>query len=377
MPNSTSNHTFLRYSHWERRGGDWAGAYDEIHHNYSSIDSSNILSTLKVINSIINTYKTHPAVIGIQPVNEPSQSIPFPVLREFYWRSYQLVRIQAPHWLVLFHDSFRLTPDYWGSRSEDRFMEGCSNYAVDIHLYHAWANDYPIDYFVKNACYDHHHLQEMEEAYGVPIIIGEWSLATDNCAMWLNGLNDNVPTYPKVKCSRITCPAPYFPQGLIPNAPPDPSKAAQDPFGTGGPSFVEFGTCPVDRVYQNEISEVQQFAYAQLYSYDLFTHGFYFWNFRTELETRWDYQRAVELGWLPTDWEAVSTRQMIERACYSSPSPPPSSKFIRWLISVGGSVLLLGSFILLIMIFLPATIRQLHFVRSGYTTIPDEEAVSQ
>jgi len=26
---------------------------------------------------------------------------------------------------------------------------------------------------------------------GVPIVVGEWSLATDNCAMWLNGLNDN------------------------------------------------------------------------------------------------------------------------------------------------------------------------------------------
>jgi glucan 1,3-beta-glucosidase len=26
----------------------------------------------------------------------------------------------------------------------------------------------------------------MEDA-GMPVIIGEWSLATDNCAMWLNG----------------------------------------------------------------------------------------------------------------------------------------------------------------------------------------------
>ena len=36
------------------------------------------------------------------------------------------------------------------------------------------------------------------------------SLATDNCAMWLNGFNDNVPGYPVVKCQRVECPPPYM-----------------------------------------------------------------------------------------------------------------------------------------------------------------------
>ena len=102
----------------------------------------------------------------------------------------------------------------------------------------------------------------------------------------------SVPTYPKVKCDRVTCPDPYFHKGLIPNAPPDPTKGIQDPIGTGGPSYVEYGTCPVDRAYPDEINDVQEFSFAQLYSYDLFTHGFFFWNFRTELESRWDYQRV-------------------------------------------------------------------------------------
>ena len=31
----------------------------------------------------------------------------------------------------------------------------------------------------------------------MPLIVGEWSLATDNCAMWLNGFNDNLPGFPK------------------------------------------------------------------------------------------------------------------------------------------------------------------------------------
>ena len=41
------------------------------------------------------------------------------------------------------------------------------------------------------------------EAGGVPVIVGEWSLATDNCAMWLNGFNDNTPGYPKETCARV------------------------------------------------------------------------------------------------------------------------------------------------------------------------------
>lgn len=46
------------------------------------------------------------------------------------------------------------------------------------------------DWFQQHACSDGGNLRKMERL-GVPIIVGEWSLATDNCAMWLNGFNDN------------------------------------------------------------------------------------------------------------------------------------------------------------------------------------------
>jgi glucan 1,3-beta-glucosidase len=35
-------------------------------------------------------------------------------------------------------------------------------------------------------------------------------------------------------------------------------------------------------------------------------HGWLFWNFKTELEPKWDYIRAVEAGWLPRDAQAAS-----------------------------------------------------------------------
>lgn len=118
-------------------------------------------------------------------MNEPWDRIPLALLKEFYWRTYQLVQLGAPHWITLLHDSFRLTPDNFGT-----FLRNCDNFAIDSHIYQAWAWENPVEWFQQHACEDRTRLMEMEKL-GVPVIIGEWSLATDNCALWLNGLNDN------------------------------------------------------------------------------------------------------------------------------------------------------------------------------------------
>ncbi len=42
-------------------------------------------------------------------MNEPWWPIPMAVLHDYYQRSNSMVQQQAPHWLTLLHDSFRLT----------------------------------------------------------------------------------------------------------------------------------------------------------------------------------------------------------------------------------------------------------------------------
>lgn len=74
-------------------------------------------------------------------------------------------------------------------------------------------------------------------------------VSQDNCAMWLNGFNDNIDGYPKVQCEMVPCPAPYM--GPQRGAPPDTSKGKQGPFGTGS-STPEFGMCPIDKPFENE-----------------------------------------------------------------------------------------------------------------------------
>jgi hypothetical protein len=55
---------------------------------------------------------------------------------------------------------------------------------------------------------------------------------------------------------------------------------------------VEYGTCPRDKPFPNEQADVRTLSYAKLHAFDFQTHGQFFWNFRTEFETRWDYLRV-------------------------------------------------------------------------------------
>ena len=100
--------------------------------------------------------------------------------------------------------------------------------------------------------------------------------------MWLNGLNNNLPGYPKVTCEMVDCPKPYMGPDQ-PGAPPDPKENLQDPFGSGGESFVRYGLCPIDQKNPDENQDMKILAYAKLNAYDKDTHGHFFWNFRTEV----------------------------------------------------------------------------------------------
>jgi glucan 1,3-beta-glucosidase len=175
----------------------------------------------------------------------------------------------------------------------------------------------------------------MEAAFG-PIIVGEWSLATDNCAMWLNGFNDNLPGFPRLPCKYVPCSDPYM--GLEqPGTPVDPSKALQGPYGTGmsGPIY---GFCPVGRDWLKESSGNPQtghdwvkappeaprhlddsnnvmthLAYKKINAFSGVGHGFYFWNFRTDLyEPYWSYMLALERGWIP---RGNLNDEQIQNAC--------------------------------------------------------------
>jgi glucan 1,3-beta-glucosidase len=198
-------------------------------------------------------------------------------------------------------------------------MIGCPDRALDTHIYQAWNIPASQATFYNYACQAKSAIANMEQAFG-PVIVGEWSLATDNCAMWLNGFNDNLPGYPMLPCKHVRCPDPYMGPDQ-PGTPIDPAKPIQGPFGTGmsGPSY---GMCPVSRDWTAENSDgmnwilappeapdgydatddvMKNLALKKINTFSVIGHGFYFWNFRTELpEPQWSYMLAVQKGWIPS-----------------------------------------------------------------------------
>ena len=163
--------------------------------------------------------------------------------------------------------------------------------------------------------------------------------------MWLNGFNDNLPGYPKLPCKYVPCAEPYMGKGQ-PRAPPDRSKPLQGPFGTGvsGPIY---GQCPVDRDWPNALLDsdgdgvidrldrlgagnaltgniqnpqfddtdavMTALASKKLLAFKEVAHGFYFWNFRNELEPSWSWLAARDAGWLA----ALDDARALLKACAS------------------------------------------------------------
>lgn len=201
-------------------------------------------------------------------------------------------------------------------------MDGCPDRALDTHIYQAWRAPSSRAPFYQEACSWKRRIAEMEVAFG-PVIVGEWSLATDNCAMWLNGFNDNLPGFSVLPCKFVTCTDPYMGMDQ-PGTPVDPSRPYLGPYGSGisGPIW---GMCPVGRDWLKEHDEnvtnrmdwihtppkappgldgtdevMMQLARKKISAFAGVGHGYYFWNFRTDLpEPGWSYLLASERGWIP------------------------------------------------------------------------------
>eukprot|EP00540_Astrosyne_radiata_P010005 CAMPEP_0116830220 /NCGR_PEP_ID=MMETSP0418-20121206/4645_1 /TAXON_ID=1158023 /ORGANISM="Astrosyne radiata, Strain 13vi08-1A" /LENGTH=737 /DNA_ID=CAMNT_0004459305 /DNA_START=108 /DNA_END=2321 /DNA_ORIENTATION=- len=306
----------VTFEHWPIQSAHWMGYFDPYTLTYPDIDWENINFSLKTIEIIAERYKDAPAVLGLEPVNEPWQNTPLEALKQYYWEGYLIVKRIAPRWKYVMHDSFRFSTEIWGG-----FMAGCPDRALDTHIYQAWFDPASRASFYANACAQSASIVKMEKAFG-PVVVGEWSLATDNCAMWLNGFNDNLNGYPKLPCKFIKCGKSYL-GPKQPGTPLDPSLPLQGPFGTGvsGPIY---GMCPVDRDWYKESAEItssaewvllppkapkplddtaevrSSLAKKKIEAFS-FAHGMYFWNFRTEIyEPTWNYLAAVKEGWMPT-----------------------------------------------------------------------------
>lgn len=104
----------VTFEHWPVRTAHWLGDYNVYLNKYPNINDAHIQHSLEVVRIITEKYKNNPAVLGLEPVNEPWEMSPMPVLKQFYWDAFLIVKSIAPHWKFFIHDSFRFSPYFWG-----------------------------------------------------------------------------------------------------------------------------------------------------------------------------------------------------------------------------------------------------------------------
>ena len=193
------------FEHWNHAYGEWLGEVDTadgcslLHGpNYD-----NLAWALDTIQGLLDRWGTHPAVTAIEPVNEPWWCSDLDVLKGFYRNVRYLMQQQAPHLTFVFHDAFHFDSNTWNDLFDDDDMD---NVIMDTHQYLAWwgAND-----DVGKYCDGYGNTIANANNFKYPVWVGEWSLATDVCALWLGGFNDNNTPY-AFECQWVDCPYSYL-----------------------------------------------------------------------------------------------------------------------------------------------------------------------
>jgi len=143
---------------------------------------------------------------------------------------------------------------------------------IDTHVYQCF------DMYRLTMSWEDHLFQTCNinkpevEVAPLSAIVGEWSLATTDCAKWLNGYNSG---------SRY--------DGTYPGS-----------FQVGSCKGHHNSSSPV---YTPEYRHfLRQFAEKQMAAYESGSSaGWFFWNFKTEHSPEWDYIEGLKQGWLPSD----------------------------------------------------------------------------
>ena len=299
----------LYFDHWNERNAHWIGNFNKSSKTYNYINHNNLHFSLKIVNKLLNRYINYKSFWALEPVNEPWEFTPLDYLKNYYknvydlYLSYLMKYDMINNKVLVLHDSFR--PMNW---TNALFLEKNNipkiKIYLDTHQYMAWGKPVPFQNYINGAYL-------WKQPYTIfDIIVGEFSLATDNCIMWLNGFMDNLPGYPLKKCIYEECPfknenIQYF------------NKVNNGPFGTGTSQPTIDGRCPVSiPIYlNNNISQINDFQNSQesdiekLYMNRLFqslirgyennSYGWIFWNFDTESPSyQWSFLNLLNKNYI-------------------------------------------------------------------------------
>jgi glucan 1,3-beta-glucosidase len=144
-------------------------------------DPQNIQETLRILESFAQKYGKHPALFGIELLNEPRVDVPLEILQQFYQDAYARLRKHLdPSIAIVFHDGFR--PFAWKN-----FMgaPAFANVIMDTHLYQCFSKQDKVRTAQQHLEFALNRKQALDEMQReeLPAIVGEWSIALSERAM--------------------------------------------------------------------------------------------------------------------------------------------------------------------------------------------------
>ncbi|KAJ2801034.1 hypothetical protein H4R20_003833 [Coemansia guatemalensis] len=246
-----------------QNGFDNSGLRGDINWTKRPGDIQRALDSLAVLARIAND---HPSVVGVQALNEPANwGIPKTTIIQFYIQAYNVIKSIAPQVAVVFHDAF--LPD---SEWSDIVPRNLTDTILDTHIYHVFVDDVlklSDNEHISKACDDGKMIGKFNTR--TRTICGEFSLATNDCARWLNGFQHGArwdATYLNTK--------PYVPGATC---------QGQEDMRNWDAKKREY---------------MKRFAMAQFQAYEMGT-GWIFWNFKTENADAWNYIKLAQNGIIP------------------------------------------------------------------------------
>ena len=198
-------------------------------------DPQNVSETLRILENFAQKYGRHPALCGIELLNEPRDVVPLEILQQFYQDAYVRLRKHLdPAVAVVFHDAFR-------ALSWKKFMQepAFNNVILDTHLYQCFDEKAKSRTALEQLTFALNRKETLDEMQReeLPTIVGEWSLSLPGHSM--SGLS-------------------------------------------------KFQVESVTRAY----------ADTQLLNYEG-TRGWFFWSYKLQHYSEWNFRHCVERGWLP------------------------------------------------------------------------------
>lgn len=307
------------FDHWDHQSTGWANSPYDIHGNApdASFDNSHVNYahlkwTLDQAEGILKRWGSHSALIGFEPINEPFKTNKV-VLKDFYRQARKLVQNLAPQAYFVFQEGFDPSWDQWHDLFDANDVD---KVAIDTHGYLAW--NAKADK-VEDYCKAFDDRAKGFENFTMEVWWGEWALATDVCATYLGGFQD-ANTEPQFDCRWIDCPASYLPDdfdGKANATTPDASIEAYTPIGltkTGDAEAhahvqVSKGKCTDDSKYFDH-GNVTTLAHCIRDSFAKYIDAQFIWTARNEIEAKWSYVWAWDMGWINTT--VVTNTTMLE-----------------------------------------------------------------